>query len=148
MCFRYKQKQYGKLSLVILALIVLILAGCSIFGGVYAVLHMNHWAKYIIVSFAGLVGLFLVTWGILMIIIACSMSGRKRSVRDVNDTKGVEDVRLCDFCGRVISKSAVVCEHCGAKQQTGRGMKICPECKTKNSATASYCEKCGRKFEE
>lgn len=146
--FNYKEKKFGKSALLLVGIVTIALAVASIFGGVYAVLHMSHWAKYIIVSVAGIVGLLLLALGITMLIVVCSMINFSKSVRDLNTGKGLANARLCEFCGKVISKSAEVCEHCGKKLNEGLGMKTCPECKTKNSAKAEFCEKCGKKFEE
>ena len=149
MClFRYREKRYGKLALILFALVLIAAAAGSIYGGVYAVMHMAHWSKYIIVSVAGLVGLFLGLFGLVVFGISFSLINHKRSVRDRNKYNGISGTYLCDKCGRVISKKANVCEHCGAKQEIGKHDKKCPECKTKNKATAAFCEKCGYKFEE
>ena len=149
MClFRYREKRYGKLALILFALVLIAAAAASVYGGVYAVMHMAHWSKYVIVSVAGLVGLFLGLFGLVVFGISFSLINHKRSVRDRNKYKGVSGTYLCDKCGRVISKKAKVCEHCGAVQQIGKHDKKCPECKTKNNATAAFCEKCGYKFEE
>lgn len=147
MClFKYREKRYGKLAFIIFALCVIALAGVAIWGGVYAVLNMSHWAKYVIVSVAGVVGFALLCFGVFLILFSFSLIWKNKSVRDVNKSKGVADVRLCDKCGRVITKKAEFCEHCGEKQQTGLGLKVCPECKTKNSGAAAFCEKCGYEF--
>lgn len=147
MClFKYREKRYGKLTFILFSLIMIALGLAAGLGGVVAVVKMEHWAKYVIVSIAGLVGLFLIGWGLFMFIISFSMTGRSKSVRDVNKGKGVSGVRLCDKCGRVISKNAKICEHCGIKQESGLGVKKCPNCKTKNSAQAHFCEECGYDF--
>jgi len=148
MClFKYREKRYGKLTFVLFALILIALAAASVYGGIYAVVHMAHWVKYVIVVVAGIVGLGLGGFGIVLVALSFSMIGSKQSVRDSNKAKGLANGRLCDMCGRVISKKAEFCEHCGGKQQSGLGMKDCPKCKTKNSALAEFCEKCGTKFE-
>ena len=148
MClFKYKEKRYGKFVFILFALACLVVASASIFGGVYAVMHMTHWSKYVIVSVAGLFGLFVGAMGVVCVWLSFSMINKSKSVRDGNRMKGIADTRLCDNCGRVISKVAEFCEHCGSKLETGLGMKQCPECKTKNSATADFCEKCGHQFE-
>lgn len=144
--FSYREKRYGKLVVILVSLVLLALAGGSIFGGVYAVMHMSNWSKYVIVVVASLVGLLLALMGLFMLIMSLSMINSWKSGRDGNKSKGVSNVRLCDKCGRVITKKAEFCEHCGAKQQTGLGLKTCPECKTKNSGPAEFCEKCGHKF--
>ena len=149
MClFKYKEKRYGKLTFILFALLFVAVAAASAFGGIVALAKMVHWSRYIVFSLACIVCLCSAIFGFTLIGISFSMIWKKKSVRDVNSGKGVADVRLCDKCGRVISKSAQVCEHCGMKQQHGTGMKQCPECKTKNSATASFCEKCGYEFKE
>lgn len=145
--FGYREKRYGKTALVLLAILIIALGAGSIFGGVYAVIHMAHWSKYIIVVVACIVGLLLAIMGIFMFFFTFSMINSWKSGRDGNKSKGVSNVRLCDKCGRMITKKAEFCEHCGAKQQTGLGLKECPNCKTKNSGAAEYCEKCGHKFE-
>ena len=122
------------------------LAAASIYGGIYAVIHMTHWAKYIIVVVASIVGLGLGGFGLFLVSLSFSMINQSKSVRDGNKSIGISGTRLCDKCGRVISKKAEFCEHCGADLQSGTGMKDCPECKTKNSATAAFCEKCGYEF--
>ena len=149
MClFKYREKRYGKLTLRLVGLFTIALGIAAIFGGVYAVNHMIHWAKYIIVAVASIVGVGLVFFGGAMVFITFSMINSSKSVRDGNKAKGIAHTRLCDKCGKVISKNAEFCEHCGKKQQSGLGMKNCPECKTKNSALAQFCEKCGYEFKE
>lgn len=144
--FKYREKRYGKFTFVLFALILIALAAASIYGGIYAVLKMAHWSKYIIVVVASIIGLALGVFGIFLVALSFSMINQSKSVRDENKAKGISGARLCDKCGRVISKKAEFCEHCGEKLQTGLGMKVCPDCKTKNSATAEFCEKCGKKF--
>ncbi len=146
--FKYKETRYGKFLFVLIALLLVALGGASIYGGVYAVLNMSHWTKYIIIVVASIVGLLLALFGIFLIIFSFSMINSWKSVRDGNKSKGVANTRLCDKCGRVITKKAEYCEHCGAKQQTGLGLKTCPQCKTKNSGNAQFCEKCGYEFKE
>lgn len=149
MClFKYREKRYGKALFVLIALVLVALAAGAVYGGVYAVLHMTHWAKFIIVSVAGVVALGLGGLGIFFLIFSTSMINSWKSVRDSNKSKGVANTRLCDHCGRVISKKAEFCEHCGEKQMTGLGLKECPNCKTKNSGAAAFCEKCGYDFKE
>ena len=145
--FKYKEKRYGKLTFILFALILVLLAAASVFGGIYAVVHMQHWAKYVIVSIAGVVGLALGAFGIFLVALSFSLINQSKSVRDGNASIGISGTRLCDQCGRVISKKAEFCEHCGNKQQSGLGMKKCPKCKAENSALAEFCEKCGSKFE-
>ena len=148
MCwFSYREKRYGKLLFVVIALAILALAGGAVYGGVYAVMHMTHWSKYLIVSVAGVVGLLLLAVSVFMLIFSTGMINTWQSVRDGNKSKGLANGRLCDKCGRVISKKAQYCEHCGETQEIGLGLKACPNCKTKNSGTAEFCEKCGHKFE-
>ena len=145
--FKYKEKKYGKLTFILFALILVLLAVASVAGGIYAVVNMAHWSKYIIVVVASLGGLILGCFGIFLVALSFSLINQSKSVRDENTSKGIAGTRLCDQCGRVISKKAEFCEHCGNKQQSGLGMKKCPSCKTLNSATAEFCEKCGQKFE-
>ena len=146
--FKYREKRYGKLTFTIVSLMLIALAVASIWGGIYAVLHMAHWAKYIIVVVAIIVGLALGLFGLFMFLMSFSLINKSQSVRDGNKSKGIADTRLCDKCGRVITKAAEFCEHCGSKQETGLGLKNCPECKTKNSGTAKFCEKCGYEFKD
>ncbi len=149
MClFKYREKRYGKFAFVLMALVMVALAGGAIYGGVYAVMHMTHWSRFVIVSLAGVVGLILGGLGIFFLIFSTSMINSWKSVRDGNKSKGLANGRLCDKCGRVISKVAEFCEHCGEKQDTGHGLKKCPKCKAKNSAAADFCEKCGHNFRE
>ena len=147
MClFKYREKKFGKLALILLALLFIAAAAGAVFGGVYAVIHMTHWAKYVIVSVAGVFAFLTAGIGLYMILISFSMINTWRSVRDVNTTGKVKDVRLCDKCGRVISKHADFCEHCGEAQESGTGLKKCEHCGTKNSAAAKFCENCGKEF--
>ena len=145
--FKYKEKRYGKLTFVLFALILILLAVAGVYGGIYAVVHMTHWSKYVIVSLASIVGLVLGLFGIFMFALSFSMINQSKSVRDENRSKGISGERLCEKCGRVISKKAEFCEHCGSKLNAGLGMKECPKCNTKNSAKAEFCEKCGEQFE-
>lgn len=148
MFFKYREKRYGKLTFILFAILLITLAAASVFGGVYAILKMAHWSKYVISIVAFVVALFLGLMGLFLFLMSFSLINKSKSVRDGNKSKGIADTRLCDKCGRVISKGAEFCEHCGSKQQTGLGMKTCPECKTKNSALAQFCEKCGTEFKE
>lgn len=146
--FSYREKRYGKLTFILVSLLIIALGGLAIFGGVYAVLKMAHWSKYIIVVVACLIGGLLALFGLFMFFFSFSMTGKSKSVRDGNEVKGISGTRLCDNCGRVITKGALVCEHCGAKQHSGLGLKTCPTCKTKNSGAAKFCEKCGYEFKD
>ncbi len=144
--FSYKEKRYGKFAFRLFAIILIVMGGAAIFGG-YCALKMSHWSKYIILAVAAIVGLCLILFGLYLFLFSFSLINSWKSGRDGNKSKGVSNARLCDKCGKVISKKATFCEHCGAKQQSGLGMKTCPECKTKNSAKADFCEKCGHKFD-
>ncbi len=146
--FSYREKRYGKTAMVIVGLISIALAVAAVWGGVYAVLNMAHWSKYIIIVVAAIVGLFLVFFGGFLILLSFSMINSWQSVRDGNKSIGTANKVLCEKCGRVIAKGAQYCEHCGTKQQLGHGMKDCPECKTKNSGDAKFCEHCGFEFKE
>ncbi|MCQ2564935.1 MAG: zinc ribbon domain-containing protein [Clostridia bacterium] len=146
MCFKYREKKFGKFWFVAFALLLIAMAVGTVWGGVYAFLHIEHWTKWVLIVGAGLLALFLVLLGLYMILISFSLINSWKSVRDRNTTKGVKDVRLCEHCGRVISKKAQFCEHCGEPLHEGLGMKKCPECKAENSAKAAFCEKCGHKF--
>ena len=149
MClFKYREKRYGKLSLILFALALIAVGGLSIWGGFCAVEYIAHWVKYVLVVLASLLGVGLIVFGLYAFAISMSMINQSKSVRDGNRSKGVTGVRLCDKCGRPISKKAEFCEHCGAKQQTGLGIKTCPECKAENSATAAFCEKCQYEFKD
>ena len=145
--FKYKEKRYGKLTFILFAIILVLLAVASVIGGIYAVVNMAHWVKYIILVVASIIGLALGSFGIFLVALSFSLINQSKSVRDENNSKGISGTRLCDQCGRVISKKAEFCEHCGKKQQSGLGMKKCTNCKTLNSALAEFCEKCGEKFE-
>ena len=144
--FKYREKKYGKITFVLVAIILVLLAAASVYGGIYAVIHMSNWSKYLIVVVAAVVGLFLGGFGIFMLALSFSMISQSKSVRDENSSKGISGTRLCDKCGRVISKKAEFCEHCGGKQESGLGLKECPNCKAKNSGAATFCEKCGTEF--
>lgn len=149
MClFKYREKKYGKLAFVLFALCFIAIAAGAVFGGITALYKLPHWSKYIIIAAAGVVTLLSGGFGLFLLAISFSMTGRSKSVRDVNSAKGISGTRLCDKCGRVITKNAQFCEHCGVKQETGLGLKKCPNCKTKNSGTAHFCEKCGYEFKE
>ena len=54
--FSYREKRYGKFVFVLVALIIIALAGGAIYGGIYAVMHMSHWSKYVIITVASIVG--------------------------------------------------------------------------------------------
>ncbi len=146
MCFRYREKRYGKLSLILFSILVIALGVAAVYGGIFVYNLIPHWSKYLVIVLAIILGLFLVILGAVMFGVALGMSGRNKSVRDVNSTKGTKYDRLCEFCGRVISKKANFCEHCGKKLNEGTGIKICPDCKTKNKSSAKFCEKCGKIF--
>ena len=149
MClFKYKEKKYGKLSFILFALIFVAIAILCAVGGALAFKYITNWLKYFLLVIAIVIGLAFLIFGVFLIIISFSLSGRWKTVRDVNTTKGVKYVRLCDNCGKPISKVAKICEHCGSKQQSGLGMKVCPNCKTKNSALSNFCENCGYQFKE
>ena len=146
--FGYREKRYGKFLFTLIALLLVAIGGGAIFGGVYAILKMSHWAKYIIAVLAFVIGALVALFGLFLIVFSFSMINTWKSVRDGNKSIGTANKNLCEKCGRVIAKGAVFCEHCGAKQERGHGMKTCPQCKTKNSGTATFCEKCGYKFKE
>lgn len=149
MClFKYREKRYGKTALVLFSLVLIALAVGSVIGGAIAVIKMDHGAKYAIAVGACVFALISFAVGLYIFLFSFSMISSWKSVRDGNKSIGVKDVRLCDKCGRRISKSAEFCEHCGEKQNSGLGMKSCPKCKTKNSALAKFCEKCGEQFKD
>lgn len=145
---KYKEKLIGKKSFVAFTTIITLVAGFAIIGGILAAVKMTHWSKYIICVLCIGVGLFAAVMAVYCIAISFSMTGKNKSVRDVNEMKGIVDTRLCDRCGRVVSETAEVCEHCGAKQQSGGIKKQCPACETQNAGTAKFCEKCGYEFKE
>lgn len=148
MClFRYREKRYGKLAFILFALGFIAIAAAAVFGGVYAVMHMSHWAKYIIVSVAGIFALLSGGFGLYLFAISFSLINHSKSVRDGNKSKGISGTYLCDKCGRVISKHAEFCEHCGAEQETNTTIK-CPNCKAKNEGTAAFCQQCGYEFKK
>ena len=143
----YKEKRFGKAALLSLGIVAFVLSIASFYIGIFACVKMTHWAKFVILAIGVIVGLFLLAMAVMIFIVSFSLINTIQSVRDLNQGKGTANVRLCDKCGRVISKTAFVCEHCGAKQQTDN-VKVCSECKTNNNAEAEYCEKCGHEFEE
>jgi len=147
MClFRYREKRYGKFTMILVSLLMVALAVAAVWGGIYAFTHITMWAKYLLLVLGIIVGLAVGGFGLFMFFIALSMSGKSKSVRDINKTKGTAGTRLCEVCGRVISKKAEFCEHCGDRQESMADYKICPKCKSKNNATADFCQKCGEKF--
>ncbi len=147
MClFRYREKRYGKTAFVIFALVMLAIGAAAAYGGVYAFNHIGNWAR-IFLLVLGIVGAVAFGgFGLFLIGISFSMIRQSKSVRDINKGKGISGTRLCDKCGRVITKHADFCEHCGEKQQESAGSKKCSNCGTKNKQTASFCEKCGTEF--
>ena len=54
MCFRYKEKRYGKTTLILVSLLVVALAVAAGVGGAFAVIKMTHWSKYVIVVVCGM----------------------------------------------------------------------------------------------
>ena len=73
--FGYREKRYGKFTFVLIALIIIALAGGAIYGGIYAVMHMAHWSKYVIITVACIVGLLLAILGIFLILFSFSLIG-------------------------------------------------------------------------
>jgi len=148
MClFKYREKRYGKLTFILFSILMVALGAAAVFGGVYAFNHIENWARIALLVLGIIGGLLFAGFGIFLFLFSFSLIWQSKSVRDVNKVKGISGTRLCDFCGRVITKKADFCEHCGEKLQTGKGLKECPNCKTKNSGAAEFCEKCGTKFE-
>ena len=147
MClFRYREKRYGKFTMILVSLVLVALAASAIWGGVIAFNHIATWVRYLLLVLGILVAVVVGSFGLFMFCIALSMSGKSKSVRDVNKTKGIAGTRLCEVCGRVIDKKAEFCEHCGDRQESMADYKVCPKCKGKNKATAEFCQKCGEKF--
>ena len=66
--FGYREKKYGKFVFVLIALVLIALAVGAVYGGIYAVQHMTHWAKYIIIVVACILGLALGLFGIFLIL--------------------------------------------------------------------------------
>ena len=145
MCFRYKEKRYGKSTLILVSLLVIALAVGAGVGGAFAVIKMSHWSKYVIVVVCGIVAFCLLMLGISMFVVSCGMSGYRKSVRDIGYAKGVDADRLCDKCGKLLGKDDEFCTHCGAKQ-TGNEKRVCPLCKGKSAPEAEFCAHCGHKF--
>lgn len=81
--FSYREKRYGKLALVLLALVILALAGGAIYGGIYAVMHMSHWSKYVIIVVACIIGLVLAVFGLFLFFFTFSMINSWKSGRDM-----------------------------------------------------------------
>ncbi len=149
MClFRYREKRYGKLTLILFSLALVALAVASVWGGIYAFNHIENWARIALLVVGIVVAVCLGGFGIFLFLFSFSMIWQSKSVRDGNKAKGISGTRLCDKCGRVISKKAEFCEHCGENQETGLGLKECPNCKAKNSGPAQFCEKCGTEFKD
>lgn len=149
MClFKYREKRYGKTALILFG-ILSILASLA-FGllGVILLVKIGHWSKWLLLVLLCVIALISLVFGCFCLLVSTGMIWKSKSVRDGNRMKGVSGVRLCDKCGKVISKEAKICEHCGVAQQTGHGLKNCPACKAKNSATAKFCEKCGHEFRD
>ena len=147
MCFKYKEKKINKLGVVLISIASLALAGLSVFGGIMALKNLPLVWGIVLIVLASIVALGLCALGVTLLFISFSMINTKNSVRDSNEAKGLANARLCDACGKVISKSAEICEHCGAIQKTNL-IKTCPKCKHKINATAGFCEKCGFEFKE
>ena len=121
--FSYREKRYGKFTFVLIALIIIALAGGAIYGGIYAVLNMEHWAKYVIIVVASIVGLLLAILGIFLILFSFSLIGSSKSVRDGNKAKGIANTRLCDKCGRVITKKSGILRTLWCQTTDGIGSK-------------------------
>ena len=141
----YKEKKFGKVHLIILAIVTLLLGIVSIAGGIVAVINMAHWAKYILVVLLSILGLVLILFACLMLFVSASMIKFAQSVRDGNDSIGIANANLCDTCGRVIKSEDGHCEYCGKKQAHE---KSCPECNTNNKKSAQFCTKCGYEFKD
>ncbi len=147
MCFfKYREKRYGKTMFVLFGLLMVAAAVASVWGGIYGFTHLTNYWKYISLVAGIIGGLGFGGFGLFLLMLSTSLINSWKSVRDGNKSKGTANVRLCDKCGKVITKKAEFCEHCGAKQETGLGLKKCPECKTSNSGNAKFCEKCGYEF--
>lgn len=145
MCFRYREHRYGKSTLVLVSIVMIALAVAAGFGGVFAVVKMSHWAKYVIASVAAIVALCLLFMGVSMLVVSFGMSGYRKTVRDIGYAKGVDHDRLCDKCGKLLNKDDEFCTHCGAKQ-TPTQKRVCPLCKGKSDPEAEFCAHCGHKF--
>ncbi len=145
MCFRYREHRYGKSTLVLVSIVMIALAVAAGFGGVFAVVKMSHWVKYVIVSVAAIVALCLLFIGVSMLVVSFGMSGYRKTVRDIGYAKGVDHDRLCDKCGKLLNKDDEFCTHCGAKQ-TPTQKRVCPLCKGKSDPEAEFCAHCGHKF--
>ena len=145
MCFRYREHRYGKSTLVLVSIVMIALAVAAGFGGVFAVVKMSHWVKYVIVSVAAIVALCLLFMGVSMLVVSFGMSGYRKTVRDIGYAKGVDHDRLCDKCGKLLNKDDEFCTHCGAKQ-TPTQKRVCPLCKGKSDPEAEFCAHCGHKF--
>lgn len=145
--FKYREKRYGKFTFRLFSIALVLLAIGAVVGGIIAFNNMQHWSRFVILVVCCVVGLSLGGFGLTLFGISFSLISKAQSVRDGNAAKGISGTRLCDKCGRVISKEAEFCEHCGQKQLTGVGMKKCPNCKALNSGAAAFCEKCGTSFD-
>ena len=145
MCFRYREHRYGKSTLVLVSIVMIALAVAAGFGGVFAVVKMSHWVKYVIVSVAAIVALCLLFMGVSMLVVSFGMSAYRKTVRDIGYAKGVDHDRLCDKCGKLLNKDDEFCTHCGAKQ-TPTQKRVCPLCKGKSDPEAEFCAHCGHKF--
>ena len=146
MClFKYKEKRYGKLAFILFSLLFVALGAGAIWGGIVAFNNLENWLRIFLLVAGIVVGAPVGLFGLYLFAISFSLTWKSKSVRDGNKSKGIADTRLCDVCGRVISKKAEFCEHCGDKQASTVA-KECPSCKAKVNGTAEFCEKCGFEF--
>lgn len=146
----YKEAQYGKKSLMTIAIILGVLSLGALGGGIAMIVVGATSGVLAKIIWMSIVGAVLVILGIIFTIVAIYMlavstsmiNNKEGSVKDGNRAKGTVNVVKCDKCGTELPDNATFCSKCGTAVS---GVKICA-CGATNTAEAEYCISCGKKF--
>lgn len=138
----YKETKISKKGFIIFAVCTILFAILCLVGGIVGFNLISNFARWIVLILGIILALVIGAVGVTCVMLSFSMTGLAQSVKDGNSAKGIANTYLCDACGRVISKDAEFCEHCGKKQEISKTKK-CPKCGAEINGIAQFCEKCG-----
>ena len=79
---RKKEKKYNKLIFVLFALILIALSIVCFYGGIYAVVYMLKWYKYLIIVTASIIGLILGILGVLLVALSFNLTNTKNNFKE------------------------------------------------------------------
>ncbi len=146
----YHELRYGKGTLTIFSLVLIVLSLAMLAGGIVLLVFGCRSQEAGKMALKIIFGIILIVLGLVgggfslpMLFVALSMPNvDEGSVKDGNRAIGTANALLCSKCGREIPENTVFCTNCGTPVE---GYTKC-ECGTVNSNDAEYCGGCGKKL--